>query len=140
MDPNNPVVRLCAQGVGAEGRARPDEASALFRQAWDARTNDYEGCIAAHYMARHQPDDDTTYRWNLTALTLAERSDPDGEIRGFFPSLHLNMASSYQSLGDRTAAQAHLDAAGALIDVLPDDPYKEIVRGGISNVRARLAG
>lgn len=73
-------------------------------------------------------------------MTLAERSDRDDEIRGFFPSLHLNMASSYQALGDRTAAEAHLDAAVALMDVLPDDPYREIIRGGISNVRGRLAG
>ena len=140
MDPNNPVVRLCAQGMEAESDGRPQDASALFQRAWDARTNDYEGCIAAHYVARSQPDADATYRWNLTALTLAERTDRDDEIRGFHPSLHLNMASSYQSLGDRTAARAHLEAAVGLIDVLPDNPYKEIVRGGINNVQARLDG
>jgi len=138
MDPNNPVVRLCAQGMEAESRGRTDDASALFERAWAARTDDYEGCIAAHYVARHQPDDEATYRWNLTALTLADRSEREAD--GFYPSLHLNMASSYQALGDHTAARAHLEAAVALIDVLPDTPYKEFVRSGIGNVRARLAG
>jgi tetratricopeptide (TPR) repeat protein len=140
MDPDSPVVRLCAQGMEAESRGRVDDARACFERAWEARTDDYEGCIAAHYVARHQPDDEATYRWNLLALTLADRSERDADVTGFYPSLHLNLASSYQALGDRTAARAHLEAAGALIEVLPDTPYKEFVRSGIGNVRARLAG
>jgi hypothetical protein len=54
MDPNNPVVRLCAAGMAAEGEGRPADAKALFEQAWAESRDDFEACIAAHYVARHQ--------------------------------------------------------------------------------------
>jgi hypothetical protein len=139
MDTDNPVVRLCAQGMEAEQAERADEARALFEQAWEARGNDYEGCIAAHYVARHQPDDQATFTWNLTALRLADAARAgDHDIGGFYPSLHLNMASSYQLLGDRTAARAHLVEAGRRIGAVPEGPYKQMVRAGIRNVTERL--
>lgn len=137
MDPNNPVVRLCAQGMEAEQSGRPDDARALFQQAWDSRSNDYEGCIAAHYLARQQADDQAAFRWNLIALRLADAVD-EAQVRGFYPSLHLCMASSYQLLGDRTASLAHLSEAEQRVDVLPENPYKDVVRAGISDVRDRL--
>jgi len=48
MDPENPVVRLCVKGMQAESEGRAEAARALFRQAWDARGDDYEACVAAH--------------------------------------------------------------------------------------------
>jgi len=139
MDPDNPVIRLCTRGMEAEQAQRPDEARALFEQAWDTHTSDYEGCIAAHYLARQQPDDQAAFRWNLTALRLAGSAEVAGiQVRGFFPSLHLNMASSYQTLGDATAAKAHLAAAGRLLDEVPEGPYKDTVRAGLRNVTGRL--
>jgi hypothetical protein len=140
MDPDNPIVRLCMRGMEAEQEGRPDDARALFQQAWDARRNDYEGCIAAHYLARQQADDEATFRWNLRALRLAATAENDGDdaVRGFSPSLHLNMASSYQLLGDRTASLAHLSEAAQRMDVLPDNAYKDMIRNGINNVRGRL--
>jgi hypothetical protein len=123
----------------AEQADRPDDARALFDQAWEARRNDYEGCIAAHYLARQQPDDHATFRWNLTALRLAGTAhDDDHDVGGFLSSLHLNLASSYQVLGDRTAALAHLGEAGRRLDAVPDGPYKDMIRTGISNVTDRL--
>jgi hypothetical protein len=110
---------------------------ALFQQAWDTRSTDYEGCVAAHYLARQQADDEAAFRWNLVALRLADATE-DTQVRGFYPSLHVCMASSYQLLGDRTAALAHLTEAEQRIDVLPDTPYRDLVRQGISNVRDRL--
>ena len=54
IDPINPVVLLCAAGMEREGE--PEEARRLFQQAWDARRNDYEAAIAAHYLARNDTD------------------------------------------------------------------------------------
>jgi hypothetical protein len=53
MDPNNPIVKLCAEGMRAEGDGRFDDARDLFMQAWSASQDDYEACVAAHYVARH---------------------------------------------------------------------------------------
>lgn len=54
FDPNNNVVKLCAQGMDMEGKGNLEEASKLFFQAWEEATNDFEKFTAAHYVARHQ--------------------------------------------------------------------------------------
>ena len=55
MDLNNLVVKLCAEGMQAEFAGKLDDARALFMQAWEQSQDDYEACIAAHYVARHLP-------------------------------------------------------------------------------------
>jgi hypothetical protein len=37
VDPGNPVVKLCAQGMQAECEGRDDLARRLFARAWDER-------------------------------------------------------------------------------------------------------
>ncbi len=69
VDPENHVVRLCVRGMGAEARGEEDEARRLFLQAWDEATDDYEACIAAHYVARHQTTPQDTLRGTGSAWT-----------------------------------------------------------------------
>lgn len=71
MDPNNPVVKLCIEGTQAEFAGQPEAAHRLYQEAWTAARDDFEACIAAHYMARHQVDNDKL-RWNQEALARAE--------------------------------------------------------------------
>ena len=71
MDADNAVVKLCAAGMEAEGEGRFDEAKALFWQAWGISQDDFEACIAAHYVARHQDRPEDTLRWNQEALRRA---------------------------------------------------------------------
>ena len=52
IDPDNPVVALCAAGMAVEGDS--SAALALFEQAMLGRRDDYDACIAAHFVARHQ--------------------------------------------------------------------------------------
>jgi len=101
MDLDDPVVRLCAEGMQAEAAGRSDEAHALFRQAWDAATDDYGACVAAHYLARHQKTPEDVLRWNQECLERADRLG-DERVRGFYPSLHLNLARAHDELGDGT--------------------------------------
>ncbi len=54
MDLNNPVIKLCMEGARAEFEHRIDKARMLYQQAWDVRVDDYDACIAAHYVARFQ--------------------------------------------------------------------------------------
>ncbi len=72
IDPNNPVVRLCAAGISAEMAGRLDEAAGLYQQAWDARADDYDACIVAHYLARVQRTPSEALRWNQESLRHAE--------------------------------------------------------------------
>jgi tetratricopeptide (TPR) repeat protein len=136
MDPNNPVVKLCVEGMQAEGAGRHDDARALFAQAWDARTDDWEACIAAHYLARHQPTPEDTLRWNQAALHRAD-AVTDDRVNGFYPSLYLNLAHSHEQLGNHAEARRYYDLAAAESSELPEDRYAGIVREGIRKGQAR---
>ena len=119
MDPDNPVVRLCVKGVEAETEKRFDEARTLFERAWKASTNDVEACIAAHYIARHQVTPDLTLWWNQIALARAD-AVRDERVRGFYPSLHLNLAQAHENLGQLAAARHHYVRAGKSLEVIDD--------------------
>ena len=70
FNPNNPIVKLCLQGMGMEEQGKPKEASELFLQAWNEATNDFEKFLAAHYVARHQKNTSDQLKWLETALQL----------------------------------------------------------------------
>ena len=84
MNPDNPVVRLCADGMRAEADGRAADARDLFQKAWETATDDYEACVAAHYLARHQPTPEDTLHWNRECLARADRVG-DERVRGFLP-------------------------------------------------------
>ena len=42
FDPENLIIKLCAHGMQLEGEGKPDEASAVFHQAWEQATNNFE--------------------------------------------------------------------------------------------------
>ena len=106
MDPHNPVVALCVLGSQAELQGRPEEAHALYLQAWETAQDDYEACIAAHYVARHQQNAAEKLRWNRIALDKATAVDDD-LVEPFYPSLYLCMGESYELLGDAAEAERY---------------------------------
>lgn len=130
MDPENPVVKLCAEGMQAEAEGRPDDARRLFERAWDASTDGFEAAIAAHYLARHQPSVEDALRWNHEALARAEAAD-DARVLPFYPSLLLNLGYSHETLGDPAEARRHYTRALAHLNALPADPYLDFVRHGV---------
>jgi hypothetical protein len=83
----NPILQLCIQGTEAEYQHRPADARALYQQAWDSATDDYEACIAAHYVARFQDTPEETFRWNQAALNRAD-AVKDERVKAFYPSLY----------------------------------------------------
>lgn len=113
MYSDSPVVQLCIAGSQAEFDGRCDEAARLYAAAWDAATDDFEACVAAHYVARFQPDAEATLYWNQVALARAE-SVNDERVRPFFPSLYLNLGQSYEVLGQPAVAQQYYSLSAAL--------------------------
>ncbi|KYF99828.1 hypothetical protein BE17_15770, partial [Sorangium cellulosum] len=130
IDPNNPVVRLCAEGMQAEGEGRYEDARALFERAWAACADDHDACIAAHYLARHQGTEQETLAWNQEALRRADAVGDD-RVRGFYPSLLLNLGRSHEVLGDMAEARAFYERAAARLDELPAGPYGDMVRNAV---------
>ncbi len=138
MDPNNPVVKLCVEGMQAEGQSRLDDAHKLFMQAWTARQDDFDACVAAHYVARHQASPAEMLRWNQVALQHADAVNAD-RVANFYPSLYLNMGWSYETLGNLAEANRYYTLAAEKLDCLPAGPYGNVVRQGVAGGQARVA-
>ena len=49
IDPTNPVVALCVEGMAREGT--PAEARRLFERAWEARRDDFDAAVASARLA-----------------------------------------------------------------------------------------
>jgi tetratricopeptide (TPR) repeat protein len=113
MDVNNPVIKLCIQGTQAEFKGGIEAARELYRLAWEIATDDYEACIAAHYMARCQESPEELLRWNRVALERAGAVEHD-KVKEFYPSLYLNMGRSYELLGDQDEAAKYYHLAAEL--------------------------
>jgi hypothetical protein len=113
MDLNNPVIQLCLAGTQAEFEGRLDAARAFYWRAWEAARDDYDACVAAHYVARLQPDPEVTLHWNQEALARAEIGG-DERVRSFYPSLYLNLGHSYEALGHKAEAQKYYALAAEL--------------------------
>ncbi len=130
MDPDNPIVKLCVEGMEEEGRGNLSGAARLFEQAWANSTSDFERCIAAHYVARHQPTSELALHWNQVAIDCAGRVERSG-VAGFFPSLYLNLGKSHEDLGNAAEARRLYQCTAENLSCLPDGSYREIVQDGI---------
>lgn len=136
FDPNNTVIKLCARGMELEAK-QPAEAKALFMQAWNEATNDFEKFTAAHYVARHQNSIEEKLHWDKTALDFALKID-DEKMKANFPSLYLNIAKCYEDIGDVKNAKENYKNAEAYIKHLPDNGYGKMTASGIKNGLERV--
>ena len=137
IDPNNPIVKLCAEGIQAEMEGNTTLAGNRYNLAWEGRTNDYDACIIAHYMARIQTSPQDTLHWNLEALNHADKVDDDS-VALFYPSLYLNIGKSYEDLGNNAEARKYYSLGDELADPLPDDRLGNMTRDGIRRGLLRL--
>lgn len=137
FDPNNHIVKLCAQGMEYEGKGNLVEASKLFLQAWNQATNDFEKFAAAHYVARHQKSVSDKLKWDETALQLALKLN-DPSMKATYPSLYLNIAKCYEDLNDFVNAKRNYQLAHSFADQLPKDGYGNMIKEGIKNGLKRV--
>ncbi len=137
MDPNNPVVKLCAQGMEEESKGNDKRAAELFEQAWKQGSNDFELCIAAHYVARHQANAELALHWNQEAINCAHRVG-DGSVTEFIPSLYLNLGKSYEDLGNIDEARCNYEWAAAKLPCIPIGAYRDIIEDGIRRALQRV--
>lgn len=138
MDSNNPVVKLCAQGMEEESKGNDERAAELFEQAWNQGADNFERCIAAHYVARHQANAELAFHWNQEAMNCAERVG-DGSVTEFLPSLYLNLGKSHEDLGNLEEARRAYAYAAEKLPSIPAGPYRDIIQGGIEKGLQRVA-
>ena len=135
IDPTNPVVALCAEGMAREGT--PAEARRLFEQAWVIRRDDYDAAVAAHFIARHQPTPADVLHWNALAVQRAEALQ-DGRAAELMASLYLNLGDAHANVGDVAAGAEAVRRAADHLAALPPGGYREFVAMGIRRLAARV--
>ena len=138
IDPENPVVALCAAGMAAGGDA--GAAGECFMRAWVVRADDFEAAVAAHYVARIQGDAAEKLDWDVRAVRHAEAAlaAGDGRVRGLLASLYLNLGDGLLGAGRCDAAREAAAQAEAALDVLPSDGYRRVVAAGVARLRTRV--
>ncbi|MDF3291686.1 MULTISPECIES: hypothetical protein [Streptomyces] len=128
-----------------------EEARSRFATLWQEIAEDgspLHRCTLAHYMADTQDDPEDELAWDLRALGAANEIDRDDvawhghvlSIRGFYPSLYLNLASDYHKLGRNDIARDYLGRAWQTSDALSDDAYGDGIRAALDRLELRLAG
>jgi len=136
FDPNNKVVKLCAEGMQAEAEGKIEEAHALFQQAWDIAENDFEAFTAAHYLARNQKNPEDVLKWNLESLARANKI-ADESMNDTYPSLYLNVGKSYEQLNDQKEANKNYQLAADFSSFLPPGKYSDMIKTGIATALSR---
>ena len=111
---DNPIVRLCMQGMRLEEQGKFEEAAVLFLQCWDEATNDFEKFLIAWFTARVQLNAFDRIAWYEKALELAEKVRDDA-VQSAFASLHNNLSECYEDVGDLEKAAMHQELATASV-------------------------
>jgi tetratricopeptide (TPR) repeat protein len=122
----------------AERRGDLGEACAAYEEAWEVAADDYERCVAAHYMPRLIDAPADKLRWNREALRYADLVGDD-RVSGFYASLHANVGLCLALLGDNdSAVDGYMEAQRCLPDI-KDPAYKQQVETNIAEALQRLA-
>lgn len=149
FNPNNPVIKLCLQGMAMEEKGEPAEAGKIFLRAWNEATNDFEKFLAAYYVARQQQNVHDKLKWTETALQYVLKINDDA-VTSALPSLYSNIAKCYADLGDDDNAQKNHELATRFANKPSDKgPFYHGTRadlqvgdlltpGGISNYKSEL--
>ncbi|MES2332538.1 MAG: NAD(+)--rifampin ADP-ribosyltransferase [Bacteroidota bacterium] len=112
FNPNNPVVKLCVEGIRLEEKGQPEEAGKIFIEAWNESANEFEKFIAAYYVARHQKTIPDKLKWLEASLQAALKTDSEG-VKGALPSLYANIAKCNEDLHDFDNAKKNAALATA---------------------------
>ena len=131
FDPENKIVKLCAEGTSAEGRGHESEAMNLFTRAWNESSTDFEKFTSAHFVARHQHTITEKLIWDETALDHALKIN-DESVNGSMPSLLLNIGKCHEDLNNFELARVFYFRALSYINFLSDDGYGRMIKSGIS--------
>lgn len=130
FDPENPVNKLCAEGIMLEGEGKREEAARLYYKAWETAVSNAEKFTAAHYVARVQEDAEGKLAWDHKALGFAVSLNTP-ESRASMASLYLNVAKGHEDLGQFAVAATHYESAREHASNLQDEGYGRMIRSGI---------
>ncbi|MCU1647541.1 MAG: hypothetical protein JWN03_7816 [Nocardia sp.] len=134
--------------LGRQGNT--DQARESLAELWSSVGVDGDPlhrCTIAHYLADLFDHAADALTWDVRALDAvevltderAQQEHSSLSVRGFYPSMHLNLADDLRRLGAFASARSHLDAARERLAALDEGAFDGGVGAGISHVEAALA-
>ncbi|MGI5246716.1 hypothetical protein [Dactylosporangium sp. CA-139066] len=149
MSQPDAMMARIGEGIALSQGGERDAARGLLTQLWDEIGPDGDPlhrCALAHHLADLQDDVREELAWDLRALEAADSVSEEraqeagvaGSVRGFYPSLHLNLGEAYRKLGDFDRAREHLAQGRAAAGSLADDGYGNMIKGGLDRLADRL--
>ncbi|MCP2319937.1 hypothetical protein APR12_005315 [Nocardia amikacinitolerans] len=122
-----------------------DAARTMLTELWadlGPQGDPLHRCTLAHYLADLHDDAAQALTWDIRALDAADsltdervrRYNAGLEVRGFYPSLHLNLADNYRRLGSFEAARQQIEAARGCLHALGEDQYGTMLRTAVEEV------
>ncbi len=138
FDPNNHVVKRCAEGLRFEREGNTPVAWKTFGQAWEEATNEWEQYLAAHYLGSCQLNASDKLAWDITALQSALSTGNPALIENY-PSLYVEIASCYEELHNPREACKYYQLAFSFAGNLSSDGYGKMIQEKINNGLERLS-
>ncbi|MFF3766760.1 hypothetical protein ACFYYR_22110 [Streptomyces sp. NPDC001922] len=150
MTAEDRTMKRIEEAIGLQHAGDPEGSRQRFTEIWEETGPDgdaFHRCVLAHYMADLQQNPQDELAWDRLALEAAD-SVTDSRvqehhaslsIRGFYPSLHLNLAADHHRLGDYAQARAHVALSRQHMDALRDDDYGQGIRSAVQRLESRLA-
>ena len=150
MSEPDAVMTQIGHAVECGQRGEQQNARRQLAELWDqiGPTGDPLHRVAlAHAMADVQDNPNDELAWDQRALQAADEVTDEraaqaglaGPAAGLYPSLHLNLGEDYREIGDMAAARHHLELGQAAAQILGDDGYSKMIRGGLNKLGDRLA-
>lgn len=137
-EPQEPVQDRIRAAVGLRMAGDPGAAYRALAPLWPEveHGDPFDRLFFAHSFADVQQSAEDELRWDLLAFeTLAEVTEERaaeqgvrGGVAGLRPSLHLNLAHSYDRVGDIETATQHYRAGREDLDTLDHESYGEDIR------------
>jgi len=133
-------------GAGERAGAAADLA-ALWDEIGGEAGDPLHAVSLAHFAADLQDDPHDELEWDRRALRVADGLTDERareyhsslQVRGFYPSLHLNLAADHVKVGDPESARHHLDEAEKGFVDLPPGDYADMIVGAVARLRSELA-
>lgn len=117
------------------------DLTALWTEIGAGHGDPLHAVSLAHFLADLQDDPHDELAWDERALAVADGLTDERareyhaslQVRGFYPSLHLNLAADHLKV-----ARRHLDRAEAGFADLPPGAYADMIIGAVARLRAEL--
>jgi hypothetical protein len=122
----------------------PEAARRVLEELWaeiGMCGDPLQHCVIAHHLADLHDTAEGALLWDQRALAavFGPGVPLDEGLRGFLPSLYLNLADSHRRVGDFDVARMQLTIARGHLDILANDAYGAVIRSSLDNVEAALA-